>query len=140
MLPTAKNLGILPSVPMKKDIHPKVNIECQVTCACGNAFTTISTLPNIHVDICSACHPLFTGTQKLVDTEGRIDKFNRKTKQTAEKQAVKAEITKAQKAKVAKDADTTKEMKNVSLKDMLKQLKEETTSDAATDVVTETKE
>jgi large subunit ribosomal protein L31 len=126
---------------MKKDIHPKVNMECQVTCACGNAFTTISTLPNIHVDICSACHPLFTGTQKLVDTEGRIDKFNKKTKQTAEKQAVKAEITKAKKAKEVK-TEVAKETRNVSLKDMLKQLKEEeaTPETPATDVVAETKE
>lgn len=47
-------------------------------CNCGNAFTTGSTLPEIHVEICSACHPLFTGTQKFVDTAGRVDKFNQR--------------------------------------------------------------
>ena len=99
---------------MKKDIHPKINTDCKVTCACGNTFTTISTLPTIHVDICSACHPLFTGTQKLVDIEGRIDKFHRFT----------FEI-KAKKAK----AVVVKEAKNVSLKDMLKQLKDEETKE-----------
>ncbi len=110
---------------MKKDIHPKINTDCKVTCACGNAFTTISTLPTIHVDICSACHPLFTGTQKLVDIEGRIDKFHKKAKQTLEKKTKTAEATKAKKAK----ATSVKEAKNLSLKDMLKQLKDEETKE-----------
>ncbi|MDH7571434.1 MAG: 50S ribosomal protein L31 [Armatimonadota bacterium] len=59
---------------MKEGIHPKY-VEAQVSCACGNRFTTRSTNPNIHVEICSACHPFFTGTQKIVDTEGRVEKF-----------------------------------------------------------------
>ncbi|MBT6401749.1 50S ribosomal protein L31 [candidate division WWE3 bacterium] len=63
---------------MKKDIHPQVNKDTQVTCACGNSFTTISTLPEISVDICSNCHPFFTGQQKFIDTEGRIEKFQKK--------------------------------------------------------------
>ena len=110
---------------MKKDIHPKINTDCKVTCACGNTFTTISTLPTIHVDICSACHPLFTGTQKLVDIEGRIDKFHKKAKQTLEKKTKTDEAIKAKKAK----AVVVKEAKNVSLKDMLKQLKDEETKE-----------
>jgi large subunit ribosomal protein L31 len=70
---------------MKKDIHPQVNTDTKVTCVCGNTFTTMSTLPEIKIDICSACHPFYTGTAKFVDTEGRIDKFNRKLKKIQEK-------------------------------------------------------
>ena len=62
---------------MKEKIHPKY-VECKVSCGCGNAFSTRSTVPEIHVEICSACHPFYTGNQKFVDTAGRIEKFNRK--------------------------------------------------------------
>lgn len=78
---------------MKKDIHPKVNKECKVTCVCGNSFVTSSILSEIKVDICSACHPFYTGNAKFVDTEGRIEKFNRKLekiKTQQEKKSVKA--------------------------------------------------
>ena len=64
---------------MKADIHPKYN-TCKVVCACGNAFETRSTKADIHVEICAACHPFYTGQQKLVDSEGRVDRFNRKYK------------------------------------------------------------
>jgi len=63
---------------LKEGIHPRFYEECVVTCACGNTFTTGSTKKSIKVEICSKCHPFFTGTQKLVDTEGRIEKFNKK--------------------------------------------------------------
>jgi large subunit ribosomal protein L31 len=59
---------------MKKNLHPKIH-EITARCACGNSFETISTQPRIEVDICSGCHPLFTGQQKFVDTAGRIEKF-----------------------------------------------------------------
>ena len=59
---------------MKQGIHPDY-IEASVTCACGNTFMTRSTKPEIRVEICSACHPFFTGKQKIVDTEGRVEKF-----------------------------------------------------------------
>ena len=62
---------------MKAKIHPKYQ-ACTVHCACGNTFVTRSTLPKINVDICSACHPFFTGKQKFVDTAGRVDKFTKK--------------------------------------------------------------
>jgi len=62
---------------MKPDIHPKY-VECTVTCGCGNSFKTRSTKPVINVEICSACHPFFTGQQKFVDTAGRVEKFQRK--------------------------------------------------------------
>jgi len=60
---------------MKSGIHPKYYSDCQVTCTCGNIFTTGSTLKEIRVEICSACHPFFTGQQKYVDSKGRIDRF-----------------------------------------------------------------
>jgi large subunit ribosomal protein L31 len=62
---------------MKKDIHPKYE-EATVTCGCGNKFTTRSTRKNIAVEICSACHPFFTGKMKFVDTTGRVEKFQKK--------------------------------------------------------------
>ncbi len=62
---------------MKSDIHPKY-VKCKVTCACGNVFECESTAPAVKVEICSKCHPFFTGKQKLVDTEGRVDAFRRR--------------------------------------------------------------
>ena len=67
---------------MKQDIHPKYE-ETTVTCGCGNTFTTRSTKKNIHVEICSACHPFFTGKMKFVDTTGRVEKFQKKYNWTA---------------------------------------------------------
>jgi large subunit ribosomal protein L31 len=69
---------------MKDGIHPEY-VEAQVVCACGETFTTRSTKPKIQVDICSKCHPFFTGTQKLVDSEGRIEKFRKKYEKAAAK-------------------------------------------------------
>lgn len=63
--------------PMKKEIHPEY-VECKVTCACGNSFTTMSNKSEMRVDICSACHPFFTGSEKIVDSAGRVDKFKKK--------------------------------------------------------------
>ena len=62
---------------MKKDIHPKYE-KATISCACGNSFETGSTKKNMKVEICSACHPLFTGKQKIIDTAGRVERFNRK--------------------------------------------------------------
>ncbi|MBQ7548706.1 MAG: 50S ribosomal protein L31 [Clostridia bacterium] len=62
---------------MKKDIHPKYQ-KTVIRCACGNEIETRSTKENMRVDICSKCHPFFTGKQKLVDTGGRVDRFNRR--------------------------------------------------------------
>ena len=62
---------------MKEGIHPQYG-EAQVSCACGNSFTTRSTRSEIKLEICSACHPFFTGKVKLVDTAGRIEKFQKK--------------------------------------------------------------
>jgi large subunit ribosomal protein L31 len=62
---------------MKKDIHPKYK-KTKITCICGNVIETSSTKEDIHVEICSQCHPFFTGKQKLVDTAGRVERFQRK--------------------------------------------------------------
>ena len=62
---------------MKKDIHPEY-VECEVVCACGNKFTTKSNKSILKIDICSSCHPFFTGEQKLVDSAGRVEKFKMK--------------------------------------------------------------
>jgi len=62
---------------VKKGIHPAY-VECRVTCGCGNSFVTRSVKPELHVEICSVCHPFYTGKQKFVDTAGRIEKFQRK--------------------------------------------------------------
>jgi large subunit ribosomal protein L31 len=78
---------------MKENIHPKY-VETTVTCGCGNNFKTRSTLKEIRIEICSECHPFYTGKQKFVDTAGRVEKFQKKYnwdktkagKQTAEKQ------------------------------------------------------
>jgi len=64
---------------MKKDIHPDYHL-ITVHCACGNTFQTRSTAKELRVEICSACHPFFTGKQKLVDTAGRVEKYRRKYK------------------------------------------------------------
>lgn len=60
---------------MKTDLHPKWYPEAKVVCACGNTWTTAATIPEIRTDICSACHPFFTGEQRIVDTEGQVDRF-----------------------------------------------------------------
>lgn len=62
---------------MKSGIHPEYN-KTTVTCACGNVIDTASTRQNIRVEICSKCHPFFTGKQKLVDTGGRVERFNKR--------------------------------------------------------------
>ncbi|PIS47248.1 MAG: 50S ribosomal protein L31 [Elusimicrobia bacterium CG08_land_8_20_14_0_20_51_18] len=85
---------------MKEGIHPKYAL-CEVSCACGNAFTTRSTKPAIKVEICSACHPFYTGKQKLLDTAGRVEKFNRKFSATSGKMAERKPKVKTAKPKVA---------------------------------------
>jgi large subunit ribosomal protein L31 len=78
---------------MKAAIHPAYN-EVSVVCACGNTFKTRSTHKGtIRVEICSNCHPFFTGRQKLVDTEGRVDRFQKQLQKTADIKAKKAQPT-----------------------------------------------
>lgn len=100
---------------MKKDIHPQLNTDVTVTCACGSTFVTQSTMGDIKVDICSKCHPLYTGKQKFIDTEGRIDKFNKKM-ELAKARADAAKTKKSNK----KDVETTSEDPK-SLKELLQE-------------------
>lgn len=80
---------------MKKDLHPKYYPKAKVTCACGNNFTTGSTEKELKVELCSMCHPFFTGKQKIVDTARRVEKFQ-------EKMAKKKEVGAKRKSKTAK--------------------------------------
>ncbi|MBU0597660.1 50S ribosomal protein L31 [Patescibacteria group bacterium] len=65
---------------MKKDIHPKYYPKAKISCACGNVMTVGSTVPEIKVEICSTCHPFYTGKQKLLDDRGRVERFQRMMK------------------------------------------------------------
>jgi large subunit ribosomal protein L31 len=65
---------------MKTDIHPEYYPDAVVTCSCGASYTTGSTKPELHVEICNQCHPFFTGEQRIVDTEGRVDRLRRRFK------------------------------------------------------------
>jgi large subunit ribosomal protein L31 len=89
-------------VIVKEGIHPNYK-EVEARCACGNTFMTRSTKPELHLEICSACHPFFTGRQKLIDTEGRVERFNKKFGvQTSEQRKVAEKAAKAAKASAAK--------------------------------------
>ena len=92
---------------MKPAIHPKYQ-DVEVRCACGNTFKTKSTKNELHLEICSACHPFFTGRQKLIDTEGRVERFTKRFgaqtiegRKTAAKAAKDAKSVKATKGKTA---------------------------------------
>lgn len=90
---------------MKEKIHPSFN-KLTVTCACGNSFETASTSKELKVEVCSNCHPFFTGTQRFVDTMGRVERFQAKI----DKQALEAEAAKKKKkssGKAAKTVETT---------------------------------
>jgi large subunit ribosomal protein L31 len=65
---------------MKEKIHPKYFLDATVTCSCGNSFTTGSTRQTLRVELCNKCHPFFTGEQKIIDTAGRVERFNKKYK------------------------------------------------------------
>lgn len=102
---------------MKAAIHPQWFNDAKVTCACGNAFTVGATKPDIKVEICSKCHPFFTGEMKFVDTQGRVEKFQAKQKVGKEKSAILAE----KKKKREERATSLRNQK--SLKEMLMGLK-----------------
>ena len=102
---------------MKSSTHPQWYSDATVTCSCGNTFTVGATKKDIHVDICSKCHPFFTGEMKFVDTLGRVERFQQKQKAAAQKAGELAEKKKKKEERVAN-------LKNQkSLKDMLMGLK-----------------
>jgi large subunit ribosomal protein L31 len=108
---------------MKASLHPSWNPDAKVVCACGNTFTTGSTLPEIRVEICSACHPFFTGTQKFVDTLGQVDRFIKKTESSKVKQLERQKILEARQTRVQK-----KQGDKPSLKDLLMQARKQVSS------------
>jgi large subunit ribosomal protein L31 len=85
---------------VKEKIHPTWHSDALVHCACGHSFTTGSTLKSISVEVCSACHPLFTGQQKFLDTAGRVDKFNQRMA-AAEAKKAEAQARKRKKEEAA---------------------------------------
>ena len=92
---------------MKDKIHPNYQ-EILVTCACGNQFKTKSTKKDLRLDICSACHPFYTGKRKLLDTEGRVERFEKKYANAAQKTQEHAARKKAKPAARSKPAATVK--------------------------------
>jgi len=91
-------MSILFNFFMKSDIHPKYYSKAKVVCACGNTFTTGSTAEVLHTEICSQCHPFYTGTQKLVDTTGTVDRYKKRTQQAASMKA-RAKVKKPRKTR-----------------------------------------
>jgi len=96
---------------MKKDIHPEYFPEASVKCACGNAFKVGSTVKEIEVEICSNCHPFYTGKQKLIDTAGRVDRFKARAAKK-EKEALGRKGKKVKKARVLAKKETKEEKKD----------------------------
>ncbi len=90
---------------MKAQIHPQYFIDAQITCACGNIFTTGATREKIQVEICYNCHPFYTGQMKFVDTAGRVDAFMDKMKKAQEKV-----LSKTEKRKLKRDQKLEKEL------------------------------
>ena len=103
---------------MKATIHPQWYNDCKVSCACGNTFTVGATKPEIKVEICSKCHPFFTGEMKFVDTLGRVERFQQKQKVGAQMAA-----TVADKKKKKKDKEEASRNAPKSLKEMLMNLR-----------------
>ena len=88
---------------MKKGIHPKFFPEAKVVCACGNTFTTGSTKESIHVDVCSKCNPFYTGEQRFLDTEGRVEKFRRLQSLKREPKAKKEQVKEPERPRTLKE-------------------------------------
>lgn len=85
---------------MKTGIHPEWYKDTKITCVCGNTFTAGSTIPEIRVEICSACHPFYTGTQKFVDTQGQVEKFSKTVEVAKSKQIEREKILANRAAKI----------------------------------------
>ena len=97
---------------MKKDIHPEYHTKAKISCACGATFTTGSTVKELSIEICSKCHPFYTGKDKLIDTAGRVDRFKRlvdkKAEVSKERKGKKVKRAKAQAKKDAKKSEKGK--------------------------------
>ena len=98
---------------MKQGIHPEY-MECVVRCSCGNTFTTRSTKPEIRVDLCNACHPFYTGQQKLIDSGGRVQRFADRFGSAKDTVAAREAAKKAEKAAKAAEKEAAKKAELVS--------------------------
>lgn len=101
---------------MKAAIHPNWFPEAKVVCACGQTFTTGSTVAEIRVELCSNCHPFYTGTQKFVDTLGQVDRFVKKVEVSKVKQEERKKILEARQSKVIKEKSDKPTLKDLLLK------------------------
>lgn len=133
---------------MKKDIHPEY-VECTVTCSCGNTFKTRATKPELKIDICNVCHPFYTGTQKLIDTGGRVqrfsDRFGSATDLVKEREAKKkadraAKLEAEAKAKAEAKAEKAKLKEERAAKFAAENAKKEAEAAAAAEEATPSKE
>lgn len=97
---------------MKANIHPQWYLEARVVCACGNIFAIGSILPEIHIEVCSKCHPFYTGEQRFIDILGRVEKFQQKTT-AAQKYAPILAAKKAKKEGREKTPETPKTLKEM---------------------------
>ncbi|MDD3487129.1 MAG: 50S ribosomal protein L31 [Candidatus Moranbacteria bacterium] len=111
---------------MKKNIHPKYHSEAKIICACGNIITTGSVKPEIKVEVCSACHPFYTGKKRLVDTTGRVDRFKKRMSKTEQMTAEK--LKRVEEKKAAKKASTAKVAKKKVVKKVAKPARSATRS------------
>lgn len=101
---------------MKKDIHPKYYPEARIICACGNVITTGSVKPEMKVEVCSACHPFYTGKKRLVDSTGRVDRFKKRMEKSEQLLADKMERSKKKTKPAIKAAKPTKVAKKKVVK------------------------
>lgn len=95
---------------MQTKIHPKMNDDVIVTCSCGKSFTTSSTKESITVEVCSQCHPFYTGEQRFLDTKGTVDKFLKKEKEAKKYKAKMAQKRETQKKKQAQSDRSLKDL------------------------------
>lgn len=108
---------------MKANIHPTWYPQVQVTCACGTSFTVGSTLPEIRVEICSRCHPYFSGQQKYIDTLGVVERFQKRTEEAKVKQAERTKILEERRAKAQEQ-----KKEKPTLRDLLMQARKQAAS------------
>ncbi|MDD2823372.1 MAG: 50S ribosomal protein L31 [Candidatus Daviesbacteria bacterium] len=108
---------------MKANIHPTWNTDAKITCVCGNTFTAGSTQEQIRVEICSACHPFFTGQQKFVDTQGQVEKFSKALEVSKAKKESREKILENRAMKVA-----VEKTEKPSLRDLLMQARKKSAS------------
>ena len=114
--------------PMKKDIHPKYFSKAKIICVCGNVITTGSVKEEMKVEVCSACHPFYTGKKRLVDSTGRVDRFKKRMEKSEQMAADKVERAEKKKKPAAKTVKpTAKPAKAVAKKKVAKKKVAKTT-------------